>query len=69
MYGRPLTLRRLLYETNRGQTKRIRLLEWPRSQLHERETNFIGNSEWRFPSVLRVPIDLEWKPKLFYWIW
>ena len=47
MYGRPLTLRRLLYETNRGQAKRIRLLEWPRSQLHEQdsETNFIGNSE------------------------
>ena len=69
MHARLSTLRRLLGETNRGQAKRIRLLEWSRSQLHEWDTNFIGNSERPFPTVFRVPIDLEWKSKLAYRIW
>ena len=62
MYARPSTLRRLLDETNRGQAKRIRLLGWSPSQLHEWDTNCIGNSERPFPTVFRAPIDLEWRP-------
>ena len=37
---------------NRGQTKRMRPLEWFGSQLHERDTNFIGESERGFHSVI-----------------
>ena len=37
---------------NRGQTKRMRPLEWFGSQLHERDTNVIGNSERGFHSVI-----------------
>ena len=66
IYARHSTLRRFLDETNRGQAKRIRLLELPRSQLHERETSFIVNSEPRFPAILRDLIDVEWKTSLFY---
>ena len=69
MHDRLSTLRGLLYEINRGQAKRIRLLEGPRSQLHEWDTNFIGNSVRRFPAVFRASIDLEWKSKLAYRIW
>ena len=69
MHARLSTLRRLLYEINRGQAKRIRLLEGPGSPLHEWDTNFIGNSERRFPAVFRASIDLEWKSKLAYLIW
>ena len=58
MHARLSTLRRLLYEINRGQAKRIRLLEGPGSQLYEWDTKFIGNSERRFPVVFRASIDL-----------
>ena len=62
MHARPLTLRRLLKETNSGQSKRVRLLDWFGSQLHERDTNSIGNNQRVFPSVviiIRAHIDVE----------
>ena len=56
---------------NKGQTKRIGLFEWLESQLpmHERDTEFHGNSERRFPVVISALIDLQRKLKLFCRIW
>ena len=58
-FARPLTLRRHLYEINRGQRKKMRLFDWLKSQLLERDTNFTGNGGLRFPVVISAPIDLD----------
>ena len=66
VYACPLTLRHLLYETNSGQSKRVRLLDWFGSRLH---TNSIGNNERVFPAVviiIRAHIDvLNGSPNYF----
>ena len=64
-FARPLTLRRHLYEINRGQRKKIRLFDWLGSQLLERDTNFTGNGGRRSPAVISAPIDLDGRPNYF----
>ena len=51
-FARPLTLRRHRYGMSRGQKKKIRLFDWPQSQLLERDKNFTGNGGRALPRLV-----------------